>query len=651
MNRISKMLRFQLERWIQRGVPYQLIFVAALIITISVVGGLAAWVATSQFNTPFDGFWWSFLRLTDPGYLGDDQGAVLRVVSSIVTVLGYVLFMGSLIAIMTGWLNQTLRRLENGLSRISMQGHVVILGWTNRTREIVSQLLGAEGRLRRFLAEHDQRILRIVIVADEMDAEKRRRLRTSLGDRWRERQIFLRAGSCLKLMDLQRFDLSRAAAIIVPGDEFAYGNAEMSDTRVVKTLLNLRQILEPAAKADRPRVVAEMFDPRKIPVARNAIKEKLAVVPSDGIIARLLTQMIRDQRLAPVFLELLSHRRGVAPYVRGFPELAGNHPVDLDGRFEKAIVIGAVRKEGGRTVTHLNPPRDFRLQRDDMLVFLARTYDDCEITGQSMEDERFEPITQLRAPEPSTRRVLILGWSQEVGFILQELGNSDATNAEVMIVSRVPQEKRDETLKEFNWNPERLRVEHLERDYTVSSVFETIDLQGFTNILFLASTSMKNREEADARTILGYGLLKSVLEDQGRNEGKGLNIVVECVDPYSQALFSEPRDVMLITPKILGHLQTHVALRLELSSVFKELFVPGGVEVGIRTAEAYGLSDSAIRYRDVELQAMARSEVAIGVLKASGTSDEKLELCPDPNRRWTPAEDEVFIVLAAGDQN
>jgi hypothetical protein len=123
-----------------------------------------------------------------------------------------------------------------------------------------------------------------------------------------------------------------------------------------------------------------MFDPWKIPVARNAIKEKLAVVPSDGIIARLRTQMIRDQRLAPVFLKLLSHRRGIAPYIRGFSELAGNHPVDLDGRFEKAVVIGAVRKQGGRTVTHLNPPRDFRLQRDDMLVLLARAYDDCEIT-------------------------------------------------------------------------------------------------------------------------------------------------------------------------------------------------------------------------------------------------------------------------------
>ena len=132
-------LRFQLERWLQRGALHQLLFAAALIVAVSVLGGLAAWLVTDQFDGPLDGIWWSFLRLSDPGYLGDDEGAALRVISTVVTVLGYVLFLGSLVAIMTQWLNDTLYRFEQGLSTISMQGHVVILGWTNRTPEIVRQ--------------------------------------------------------------------------------------------------------------------------------------------------------------------------------------------------------------------------------------------------------------------------------------------------------------------------------------------------------------------------------------------------------------------------------------------------------------------------------------------------------------------------------
>jgi hypothetical protein len=188
MNQRTKFLKFQLERWIQRGIFHQLMFAAALILAISLIGGLLAWAVTDQFDDPLEAIWWSFLRLSDPGYLGDDEGVSLRIISTIVTVLGYVLFLGSLVAIMTQWLNQTLRRYESGLTPISMSGHVVIIGRTNRTPELAKQLLSSGGGMQRFLEEHDTRRLRIVIVSDEVDAEKRSRLRSLIGKPWRNGQ-------------------------------------------------------------------------------------------------------------------------------------------------------------------------------------------------------------------------------------------------------------------------------------------------------------------------------------------------------------------------------------------------------------------------------------------------------------------------------
>ena len=38
--------------------------------------------------------WWSFLRLTDPGYLGDDEGTSRRIISTLLTVAGYVFVHG-----------------------------------------------------------------------------------------------------------------------------------------------------------------------------------------------------------------------------------------------------------------------------------------------------------------------------------------------------------------------------------------------------------------------------------------------------------------------------------------------------------------------------------------------------------------------------
>src|SRR5688572_23475192 len=109
---LSKFLRFQLERWIQRGIFHQLLLMATAIALVAVSGGLMAWLATAKFAGPAQAIWWAFLRLTDPGYLGDDEGVALRAVSTVVTILGYVLFMGSLIAIMSQWLARTIRELE-----------------------------------------------------------------------------------------------------------------------------------------------------------------------------------------------------------------------------------------------------------------------------------------------------------------------------------------------------------------------------------------------------------------------------------------------------------------------------------------------------------------------------------------------------------
>ena len=242
---MGRFFRFQLERWLQRGVFNQLLLAIAIIFLVAVLGGLAAFFLTTEvFEDPFDAIWWAFLRLSDPGYLGDDEGRILRTISTIVTVLGYVLFLGSMVAIMTQWLNGVLERFERGLSPITLGDHVVILGWTNRTPEIVKQLLQAQSLLRRFLKRHDQRLLRIVVVAEDVDAQRRFRLKKFLGKAWRDRQVFLRAGSPTILADLHRFGLSEAAAVVIPGDEYRFGGSGASDARAVKVLMNLGEVLD-----------------------------------------------------------------------------------------------------------------------------------------------------------------------------------------------------------------------------------------------------------------------------------------------------------------------------------------------------------------------------------------------------------------------
>jgi len=637
--------RFLLERWIQKGLWNQMLLMIALVGLVAVLGGLAAWTVTDAFAHPLDAVWWSFLRLTDPGYLGDDEGVALRAVSTVVTVLGYVLFMGSLIAIMTQWLAATLRQLESGRSPIRMKDHIVVLGWTNRTPEIVARLLGAKGRLERFLAEHSASRLRIVVLSDRVDAERRHELREYLGDLWDEDQVFLRSGSSLEPESLERLDPGRCSAIVVPGADFELGGFEATDARVVKTLLNLEALLSDGS-GPRPDTVAEILEPQKVSIARSTMGSHLELVASDAVVSRIISQSLRHRTLGRVLLSILSHREPGSLYLRGFPELAGARPDDLPHRFPEAVVIGVVREQDGRARAFLNPPPSLALEASDLLVLLAASYDACEPTARPGEAPR--PVVAAPAESALTeapQRILLMGWSNKVGAILDELSECATEHFDVVNVSRLTAAEREQVLSHSGFDRARVRVDHVQADFTVLRDLEAVGPEGFDNVLFLASSLMDSSGDADARSILGYVLLKSLLE--GREDPP--EILVELLDPRNARLLRWERDLVLVSPQILSHILAHVALRPELNAVLEGLFRSGGAEIDLRRAGAYGLGSRTVAFAEVQRSAHARGEVALGVLLARGPRERRLQLAPPSAREWALEAHDGIVVLAGSE--
>ena len=319
------------------------------------------------------------MRLTDPGYLGDDEGLPRRVISTVVTVLGYVLFMGSLIAIMTQWLNHTIRNFERGLTPIVRRNHILILGWTNRTSEIVSELMRAEGRVRRFLQLRGARGLHVVILSEDVSLERTIELRRALGPVWNPKKITFRSGIPLRIEHLERVDFKNAGVIILPGADFAYGSANESDMRIIKTLLSISNQRERRDRTEvLPPLVTEIFDSDKVVMAKRAYRGILEILASDVFIARCMTQNVRHPGLSHVFHDILSHGLGNEVYVRVADQFTGFRFGDLSGAYPKAILLGVVRPEGETFCPLLNPPDDLIMESGDRLVFLAEDYENCE---------------------------------------------------------------------------------------------------------------------------------------------------------------------------------------------------------------------------------------------------------------------------------
>ena len=294
--RIYNRFKHALERFIVRGATYQLLLVAALIGLISVVGGALLVAGIDGSGNLADSIWWAFLRLTDPGYLGDDTGTFKRVVSTIVTVLGYVLFMGSLVAILTQWLNATIKKLESGLTPVVRNNHLLVLGWTERAGIVVRDLFLSESRVRRFLKRRGARKLHMVVLSEDAGAAMRNELKTRVGPAWNSSQVTLRSGSALRSDHLSRVDFLHASAVILPAGDFAKVGPDAVDTHTIKALLSMSNHPDVNDPEQLPLAVAEVLDARKVPIAEAAYAGPLEVIASDAVVSRLLAQNIRQQR-------------------------------------------------------------------------------------------------------------------------------------------------------------------------------------------------------------------------------------------------------------------------------------------------------------------------------------------------------------------
>ena len=171
--RIVDRIKFVVERQLVKGAGFQLLVVGGFIGLISLIGGLLVVLPPAgEFKDAGSAIWWAFLRLTDPGYLGDDVGTWQRIVSTLLTISGYVVFMGTLVAILTRWLIAKMEDLERGLTPVTLKNHVVVLGWTAQTPPLVAELFGSSGRMQRFLEKHDTQKLRLVVLAEEASGEQ-----------------------------------------------------------------------------------------------------------------------------------------------------------------------------------------------------------------------------------------------------------------------------------------------------------------------------------------------------------------------------------------------------------------------------------------------------------------------------------------------
>jgi len=638
--RIVDRIKFLVERQLVKGAGFQLLVVAAFIALISLVGGLLVVVPLEEsFEDVGSAIWWAFLRLTDPGYLGDDVGSWQRFVSTMLTVSGYVVFMGTLVAILTRWLIAKMADLERGLTPVTLKNHIVVLGWTSQTLPLLSELLSSSGRMRRFLEKHDVQKLNLVVLSEDASAEQVHELRSEPGIGRRARQIILRSGSPIQPDALHRVACLDAAAVIVPSAAHEADSLVTSDVETVKALLSI------AAQARQyqsslPYVVAEIQDVRKLPVIERAYPGEVEVVAGDASISSLIVQNILHPGLSEVYNELLTGAEGNSIYVRGGESVAGLSLAELAAERSDVIVLGVLRPVGKGWDVRLVAPSTTRIESNDRVIMMARDYSETEPNPKRQvlpQILRQEPKIAVRARTDRVQRVLVLGWNRRVPSLVAEFGSYSDQSFALDMVSVVPGAERALAISRYVGDDSPVRCHHIEADYMVEGELRRLDPSSYDSVVLLSSDRLSSGEEADARAMVGYLQLEDILLEKERHP----HLILELSDPDNRPLLYEHRSEMLISPMILSHILAQVALRRELRVVLDELFTVGGAEIQFRDPGDYPLPDS-VDFHLLERILADEGEIALGIYRQQADSQGR-HLHLNPPRR-------DYLDLQSGDR-
>ncbi|MAO13156.1 MULTISPECIES: CASTOR/POLLUX-related putative ion channel [Marinobacter] len=639
--RVVDRLKFIVERQLVKGAGFQLLVVGFFIGLISLIGGMLVVPQGGEFDDPGSAVWWAFLRLTDPGYLGDDVGTWQRVVSTLLTVLGYVVFMGTLVAILTRWLIAKMEELERGLTPVTLKNHFVVLGWTAQTPPLVAELFSSTGRMQRFLEKHDTQKLRLVVLAEEASAEQAHELGNEPGVGRRAREVILRSGSAIQPDALHRVACLDAAAVIVPSQVHDAGSLVTSDVETVKALLSIAAQAR-HLNAPLPFVVAEIQDMRKLSVIERAYPGAVEVVAGDVTISRLMVQNVLHPHLSEVYNELLTAGEGSEIFVRGGETAEGLSLGELATQRPSAIVLGLLQPAGSGWNVNLLAPADTIIRREDRVVLLARDY---EHTGADPKAEPL-PVVERSAARPHTtggsgaHRVLVLGWNRRVPSLAAEFSSYKGRKFMLNMVSATPLKERQREIDRYGVDLEAIDGQLLEADYMVEDDLRKLNPASYDTVILLSSDRLGSGEEADARAMVGYLQLEEILAEAPRRP----QVIMELSDPNNRQLLYGHQSEMLISPMILSHVLAQVALRRELRVVLDELFTVGGAEIQFRDPHDYPLPASA-DFQLLEKIVAASGDVALGVYRAKANElGRHLQLNP-PRKQFLELQPQDRIVV------
>jgi Trk K+ transport system NAD-binding subunit len=620
--RVTARFRYRFDTAMAKGPSRVLGWLAAVTLAFAVLGGIMLLFTNVNAGAgrTIKDFFLSLVATVDGGgEIGLNGGFsgnwVFLIVSFIVGFGGLVIvsaFIGLLATIMT----EQAERLRKGRSVVVERDHSLVLGWSPKVFDVVSELVEANRNLRKAC---------IVVLADHDAVEMNDALRERITDRGPTR-IVCRSGdpSDPVSLDIVRAEAARSIVVLSESDE--------GDASAVRTTLALMQ-RDPSLA--RLRLVVEVTNPDTARILHRATDGRISTVVSSEVVARITAQVCRQPGLSAVYQDFLDFD-GDEIYFTPAGDIAGATFAQALLAYPTASVIGLRHADGSIA---LDPPADTVIRGDDTIVAVAE--DDDRLDLGPIPAVPPLASTSRAVPDRAIENILIIGWNALGPLVLTELDSNVAYGSTALVLV-------DPTL--LGAEPlaapptSRLNVDVSHQPGVVGSdeLERVIAGSHFDHIVLLCYRGGRSAAESDALTLLTLLQLRHLLAERPAGEAVP-SIATELLDSRDVHLARlEHSDDFVVSERLTSLMMSQLAENPELRLVFDDLFSPTGTQLTLEPASDYAQLGTELSYAQLIADGIAAAGIVIGWRTAA----------PDGagmTARLNPAKSDL-IVFGAADQ-
>lgn len=514
---------------------------------------------------------------------GPEEQNILYLIAGARTIL----FMAT-VSLFSIWLNQKIQIIHEGRTRVYMNGHTLILGWSEQIFSILNELIKANSNQSRssivILAPVDPRIIKREIFYKVRNTGKTR--------------IIIRQGEHTDFESLALVSINTSKSIIILNND-----DEQSDRHVLDTIKALVHF--PDRRAEPFHIVAALRDHKNLSLAKFFGKDEVELIAVDKLSACLFAQVSYQPVIHDIYEDLMDFN-GQEIYFTKQAELIGKTYQEALFHYENNVLIGLYSTKDGGIV---NPPMDRIITAADFLALLAEDDDKIVFNKQIPELGAISKVRQPRSLSTS-RNLIILGWNRQILLILDELNKYFTAGSTILFIEEEP--ALEKLINSYSHRWKNIHFSFLEQLNTPSDS-EMINLKLFNTVILLVENGNSISQVNDLKAVKSLKWLCKL----AAKEQTELTVVHSITELLNLIDISDDLvDNIMLNPNLVSLLLCQVSENKGVNSILTDLFTPEGSEIYVKPITNYISPESPTDFYTILGIASIMGETAIGYIKS-----------------------------------